>query len=426
MLGSRYSKLAQATGLCALLATLILWAPQAPAVGEGRYIVVFEESVDQPAALARAQTEQHDAHLGFIYTAALKGYSATMPKGEVEALRQDPRVKAVRADREIAVPAAQTNPTGVKRVFAVANNALKIDEAANFTVNADVAVIDTGIAEHKDLLVSERVYCNEVGGIAECKEKTGNDENGHGTHVAGTLAAIDNTEGVVGVAPSARLWGVKVLDPKATEAELVAAVNWVTSKSATIEVANMSIGCLTLPCTFKTMGEAISKSVASGVVYVVAAGNNDGNASESTFGTNPDVITVSALADFDGLEGYASGPTGCREEYEAAWGEHLDDELALFSNSGKDVEIAAPGVCIYSTVLGGGYNEKKWWGTSMASPHVAGAAAILAAQSNPNTKEDVEKIRKTILEKGNEEWEDTSGDKIPEPLLDVSDETTFK
>jgi subtilisin family serine protease len=413
----------------ALLLALVAWAPGSPASDEARYIVVFHDSVDDPDALARAQTERSGGSLGFVYGAALKGYSARLPAGAAEALRRDPRVKAVRLDNKIVVPAAQTVPTGIKRTFAWGNSALQIDEKTNKLVNADVAVIDTGVDNmHVDVKVTERTYCNESGGKVTCANGTGTDSDGHGTHVAGTIAATDNTEGVVGIAPGARIWSVKVLDPTATESELVAGVNWVTERASEIEVANMSIGCESLPCSLPTMGEAISKSVAKGVVYVVAAGNNAGNAEKSTFGTNPDVITVSAIADYDGKLGAEAStlwsPSCTKEkvkEKENLYG--VDDRNATFSNYGKDIEIAAPGVCIYSTVLAG-FSHLS--GTSMASPHVAGAAAIRASISNPNSKADVEAIRATLVNAGNFNWTDTSPDGEKEPLLDVSDEELFK
>ncbi len=415
--------------LLALLVALAVWAPGSPASDDAGYIVVLRESAGDPGSFARARIDQQGGSLGFVYRAALSGYSATLPAAEAEALRQDPRVKAVRPNDKVVIPAAQTIPTGVKRVFASTNAALQIDEKANKVVNADVAVIDTGVETHPDLTVTERTYCNETEKKVACTNGTGGDTNGHGTHVAGTIAAIDNTEGVVGVAPGARIWSVKVLDPSATEAELVAGVNWVTERAEKIEVANMSIGCEKLPCLLPTMGEAISKSVEKGVVYVVAAGNNAGNAKESTFGTNPDVITVSALADYDGISGgkaEALWTPGCSATKEKETEEKVgsDDTLATFSNFGKDIEIAAPGVCIYSTLPGKAYGYLS--GTSMAAPHVAGAAAIRASISNPNSKADVEAIRKTILSAGNLNWTDTSGDGVKEPLLDVSNEELFK
>ncbi|HEU4943974.1 MAG TPA: S8 family serine peptidase, partial [Solirubrobacterales bacterium] len=250
----------------------------------------------------------------------------------------------------------------------------------------------------------------------------------HGTHVAGTIAALDNTEGVVGVAPGARIWSVKTLGTGTDwESEEIAGINWVTERAATIEVANMSIECAGgLPCkATEAWTVAISKSVEKGVVYVAAAGNNGGDAKESVYGTHPGLITVSAIADFDGIPNQEAEANACRKEFETAFGAHNDDTHAKFSNYGEAVEIAAPGVCIRSTVTGKTYAEAKWWGTSMAAPHVSGAAAILASMSNPNSKADVEKIRKEIIEAGNEGWTNTSPSEFPKKLLDVSSETVF-
>jgi subtilisin family serine protease len=157
------------------------------------------------------------------------------------------------------------------------------------------------------------------------------------------------------------------------------------------------------------MDQAIARSVDAGVVYAVAAGNDDKDASGFSPANHPDVITVSALADFDGLAGGGAAPT-CRTDE--------DDTLANFSNWGSRIEIAAPGVCILSTWKGGTYNTIS--GTSMASPHVAGAAALLASGTNdPANETDVFAIRDTLMRTGNLDWTDDSGDGIKEPLLDV-------
>jgi subtilisin family serine protease len=233
--------------------------------------------------------------------------------------------------------------------------------------------------------------------------------------VAGTIGAIDNGEGVVGIAPGARMWAVKVLSGGGTglESWIIAGVDWVTAHASEIEVANMSLGC---GCAMPALDTAINKSVEAGVVYVVAAGNNHSDAKTFSPANNPNVITVSALADYDGEPGGKSSYT-C-ELYGS------DDTSATFSNYGSTVEVVAPGVCILSTVPGNQYAYLS--GTSMASPHVAGAAAILASQKNPANKAEVEAIRSTIMSAGNLEWTDNSGDGVKEKLLDVKNETTFK
>ncbi len=248
--------------------------------------------------------------------------------------------------------------------------------------------------------------------IARCTSG-GTDGNGHGTHVAGTIGALDNGIGSVGVAPGARLWAVRVLNNQGSgyTNQIIAGIDWVRQNAASIEVANMSLGC---ECTSAAQNTAITNLVNAGVVVVVAAGNSDKNASTFSPANHPDVITVSALADFNGLAGGGAAST-CRVDQ--------DDTLADFSNWGSPVEIAAPGVCIYSTWMGGGYNTIS--GTSMASPHVAGAAALLASRTNPNNRTDVLNIRQALINAGNFNWTDDSGDGIKEPLLDVSNTTVF-
>lgn len=399
-------------GLCALFTSSAVAAKD-----HGRYIVVLKDSVTNPANLAHAQVGQRHGDVKHVYRHALKGYSATLPTEEVAALRKDPRVKHVTLDRKVEI-AAQTVPTGIDRIFATANEALDIDGEDDIRIDADIAVLDTGVDHnHPDLDVVERTNC-ALGGSEneECIDDSGTDLNSHGTHVAGTVAAIDNDEGVVGVAPGARLWAVKVLgdNGQGFASWVIAGVDWVTAHSEEIEVANMSLGCL---CSMPALDEAIEVSVDAGIVYVVAAGNEETDASEFSPANHPDVITVSALADFDGQPGGKAEAGSCRSAYESSWGEHADDSLAAFSNYGGIIDIAAPGVCILSTLPGSGFGLKH--GTSMASPHVAGAAALLTSESKPKSKEDVEEIREIIVEQGNFEWEDTSGDEVQEPLLDV-------
>jgi subtilisin family serine protease len=193
---------------------------------------------------------------------------------------------------------------------------------------------------------------------------------------------------------------------------IVAGIDWVTARAGQIEVANMSLGC---ECSSSSMDQAIARSVDAGVVYAVAAGNSDADAKSHSPANHPDVITVSALADFNGLAGGGGAPT-CRSDQ--------DDTLADFSNWGSRVEIAAPGVCILSTWKDGGYGTIS--GTSMASPHAAGAAALLASGANdPVNEAEVFAIRQTLIDTGNFGWVDDSGDGTKEPLLDVSDTAVF-
>jgi subtilisin family serine protease len=403
----------------------------ASAHGNARYIVVLKDSVDHPGAVARAQIKQLDGVLSTVYRLVLNGYAGTLPRNRVDALRRDPRVAYVTLDHEFEVveeeeeeefetetennegfeAAEATIPTGIGRTFATTNKALSINGKDDLRADVDVAVLDSGIDyEHPDLDVEFRTSCI----TNTCVDNTGQDVFGHGTHVAGTIGAIDDGQGVVGIAPGARLSAVKVLSDSGSglESWIVKGVEWVTAHASEIEVANMSITC---PCAAPALEKAINSSVEAGVVYVAAAGNSKADTKSFSPANNPNVIAVSAIADYDGKAGAKSSPT-CENH-------GLDDRLAGFSNYGTTVDMAAPGVCILSTLPGNKYGLKS--GTSMAAPHVTGAAAVLASQSNPNSKKDVEAIRETLIKAGNSGWTDTSGDGVQEPLLDLSNETTF-
>jgi len=381
----------------------------------GRYIVVLKQAA-APGGHAANQARAAEIARGFglsaekTYGSALFGFSASIPEGRLNAIKRDSRVAYVEADQVVSI-AAQTLPTGVKRTFADSNPNLAIDGSDGQRIDVDVAVIDTGIdLQHTDLNVYRSTNCSGGSPLRGKCGSGGDDDNGHGTHVAGSVGALDNGSGVVGVAPGARLWGVKVLSKSGSgyTSWIIAGIDYVTANAGEIEVANMSLGC---ECQSAAQDEAIAKSVAAGVTYVVAAGNSDKDSATFSPANHPDVITVSALADFDGAAG-ALGTATCRADE--------DDTLANFSNFGASVEIAAPGVCILSTWFDGGYNTIS--GTSMASPHAAGAAALLAASgvNSPAT------IRQTLITEGNYDWTDDSGDGVKEPLLDVSNQDVFK
>lgn len=317
-----------------------------------------------------------------------------MPANRLNALSRDPRVAYFEPDH-VFHTFAQDLPTGVDRAEADRNPHAAID-GADSRVDVDIAIIDTGIDyTHPDLYVTRATDCTSSVFFPQCSGSTGNliDKNGHGTHVAGSAAALDNDIGVVGVAPGARLWSVKVLDQNGSGflSWIIAGIDAVTQHSDEIEVANMSLGC---ECSSTALDDAITNSVAAGVVYAVAAGNSGKDASTFSPANHPDVITVSALADFDGLAGAVGSPT-CRNDQ--------DDTLADFSNFGPLVELAAPGVCIKSTWLDGTYNTIS--GTSMASPHVAGAAALFIATFGRDRnsdgvidKSDTDSVRATLVD----------------------------
>lgn len=410
-------RLLSVLGAMALLSLAAIPASASPSDGseeaKDRFLVVLRDSTS-PQRVAEEHRQRHGAEISHTYQHALKGYAAKLPAQAVDAIARDPRVAFVEPDQTVEIT-SQVVPTGIERIFAPANSTIDVDATDDVRVDVDVAIIDTGIdGDHPDLNVASTTDCTVSGTVDLCLEGAGTDDNGHGTHVAGTTAALDNDQGVVGVAPGARLHGVKVLG--ATGAGLlswvIAGVDWVSARSESIEVANLSLGC---QCASSSLNKALASSVEQGVVYVVAAGNSDKDASGFSPANHPDVITVSALADFDGAPGGAA-PASCRTD--------VDDTLADFSNWGSEIEVAAPGVCVLSTWPLGGYRTLS--GTSMASPHVAGAAGILTSGANdPRNASEVAAVRDLILGSGNINWFDDSGDASQEPLLDVGDSSLF-
>lgn len=408
------------TSLVAILLSLMIpntafaaGSAQAGNPGAASYIIVFKDTVD-PSAEAPGLAEAHGLQLGFIYQHALKGMSAMVPPGRLIALQHDPRVAYVVEDLERSI-SAQTAPTGIGRIAAATNPEIGINGSDDYRVDVDVAVIDTGVDfQHPDLNVVGGVNCTTSILWPTCKAG-GDDDHYHGTHVAGTIGALDNGIGVVGVAPGARIWAVKVLNKNGSgySSWIIAGIDWVAANASTIEVANMSLGGSGYS---QAEHDAIQGAVNKGVAFAVAAGNEDDNALNYSPSGFDNVLTVSALADFDGQPGGLGSPT-CRAD--------VDDTLADFSNWGSAVDIAAPGVCILSTypLEQGEYGTIS--GTSMASPHAAGALALLASANNPNNATDVFNLYNQVKSAGNFNWIDDSGDGIQEPLLDVHDSAIF-
>ena len=357
--------------------------PRAPDPVPGSYIVVYERDTATPGA----KTERLERARGFRsrlrFGRALKGFSARLSQAQVKALRNDPAVAFVSPDRrvkaldEVPVAPGEAVPTGVRRMEA--GTASTAREAST----ANVAVIDTGIdLAHPDLNAADGKNCVAPGTPAQ-------DDDGHGTHVAGTIGARNSGAGVVGVAPGTRTYAVKVLDASGsgTYSQIICGIDWVTSTrtdsdpSNDIAVANMSLGGPGAPvgsCATTTdpMHRAICTSTAAGVTYVVAAGNDgwdfDYAPSPDTPAVYPEVLTVSAMGDSDGRSGATGGAPACAMS-------ERDDQAATFSNfaatsAAAAHTIAGPGVCITSSWPGGGHATIS--GTSMATPHVAGAVAL--------------------------------------------------
>lgn len=338
--------------------------------------------------------------------------------------------------------------TGMKRIFATANPNLDIDGIDDYRVDVDVAVIDSGIdLDHPDLNVVEHIDCDEaVAPSYDCQSgsSAGGDDNGHGTGVAGTIGAIDNDYGIVGIASGARLWAVDVLSDRAFDQSpatssydgLVAGVKWVTARADEIEVAKMIGGCTPLvpppsptqaTCPSddegKALEEAVDDAIAAGVVFV--AGIADPGSIPASF---DNVLSASPIADFDGRPGSAIAGPVCQGVTDDVNVNEVDDSTsgrpALGSRTAA--RIFAPGYCIAITTHTGGYHYgHPRSAPAAASPHVAGAAAVLASADNPNSREDVESIVDHLIDRANQDWLDEANPSDPRPLLDVGDEKFF-
>jgi len=386
-------------------------------------VVSLRPTAGDPDVFAAEKARALRLSVLHVYHFALRGFAAELTPTARAALMADPRVMSIETDRALT-GFGQVIPTGIRRVHADLSPTAAIGNHGRSPINVNVAVLDTGIdGQHPDL---------RVAGGANCTGGAGYDDRyGHGTHIAGIVGALDNSIGVVGVAPGVRLWGVKVLDDhgNGSVSGLLCGIDWVASTrnrrdpSEHIAVANLSEGgsggddghCGQVDGDL--LHQAVCRSVAAGVTYVAAAGNDHVDASTVIPAAYPEVITVSALADSDGKPGGAGGRPSCRPE-------EVDDTLATFSNFGPAVDLIAPGVCILSTmpVHGSAFGDQSGYGvltgTSFAAPHVAGAAALWISRHAGAAPADV---RSALIAAGNHDWDNsTDPDGIKEPLVDVS------
>lgn len=337
---------------------------QEAGLAPGEEIIVVLNDGDDPLAAAQAM----GVEVKHVYTHVFTGFAGTVtnaaPTAAAERSRRAP--KQIADDGRVQAE-AQMVPTGVSRAGTPHQpGASNLDIPS--PVDADIAILDTGIATLADLNVVGGSSC--IGGDPNVWQ----DDNGHGTHVAGIAAAKDNDVGVVGVAPGARLWAIKVLDSRGggSFSDVICGLDWVAANAGTIDVANLSLSGAgqTHDCADSPLHAAVCSVVGAGVPVVVAAGNQGTDAGTRVPANYPEVITVSGITDSDGQPG-GLGPKPC-------YGDH-DDVFLSFSNYGAAVDIAAPGGCIVSYNPSGGLESAS--GTSEASPHVAGAIATFVADT---------------------------------------------
>lgn len=300
--------------------------------------------------------------------------AATVPEAAIAGLRRNPRVTHIDPDGRIwALDTELDDSWGVKRIGSGAVHAY------NKGTGVAVAVVDSGIDyTHPDLNANYRGGYDFVNDDDDPR-----DDNGHGTHVAGTIAAEDNGSGVVGVAPEAHLYALKVLDAggEGYWSDLIAALQW--SVDNNIQVVNMSLGGV----ASDTVQTACQAAYDAGLLLVASAGNEGRRpGKKDTIGDPADYDSVMAVAATD-----------------------QDDVRAKWSSTGPQLELSAPGVGINSTLPGGGYGTKS--GTSMASPHVAGVAALVfAAHSGWSNAEVRDRLKNTADDLGEPGWDSKYGE----------------
>ena len=306
-----------------LMAGPVLLGTQAEAAGKVPVLISFSSqpgAADQAAVRGAGGTIKYTYHL-------VPAIAASVSPSAIPGLLRNPRITRIDPDIEVRA-VEQVLPWGVDRLDSEAVHA-----AGNKGAGAKVAVLDTGIdLEHPDLAVAGQKNC--------ASGRNADDKNGHGTHVAGTVAALDNSIGVIGVAPEASLYAVKVLGNggMGSYGDVICGLQWAVDNS--MQVTNNSYGSSGDPGA--TVKAAFDNAYAAGVLNVGAAGNASGG--PVIYPAKWDsVVAVSATTD--------------------------TDVLASFSSVGSEVELAAPGKDILSTTNNGGTGTKS--GTSMASPHVA-------------------------------------------------------
>lgn len=317
----------------------------------GRYIVVFRDSVANPAAEAANLVRGLGGQLHHTYTSALKGFAASLPDAALQGIRNNPNVDYIEQDQTVSINATQSNATwGLDRIDQ-RDLPLNGGYQYNYTgAGVNAFIIDTGIrATHNDL--TSRV--NVSAGFSAINDGKGTDDcNGHGTHVAGTVGGT-----IWGVAKGASLIPVRVLDcnGSGTWSGVIAGVDWVANSTLRPAVANMSLG----GGASQAVDDAVAGAVSKGATMVVAAGNSNANACNYSPARAPSAITVGATTSADAR--------------------------ASYSNYGNCLDLFAPGSAITSAWITSDSATNTISGTSMASPHVAGVAALALAANTAAT-----------------------------------------
>jgi subtilisin family serine protease len=333
--------------LLSLAVAAAAWIPGA-AAGQSdtaRYIVVLKGSVAKPSAVAYEHSARFAGQVGYVYSHALKGYSATLPTSAVAALEADPRVAFVEPDGVVTASATQTGaPWGLDRIDQRSRPLSGTFTYTRTGAGVKAYIIDTGI----------RFSHSQFGGRASSGYDavdggSADDCNGHGTHVAGTVGGS-----TYGVAKGVSLVGVRVLNcsGSGTTSGVIAGVNWVTGNHAAGQpaVANMSLG----GGASSALDTAVQNSINDGVSYAIAAGNGN------------------ILGQAQNACNYSPARVGAAMTISAT---NSSDVKASWANYGSCVDWFAPGVSITSAWYTSNTATNTISGTSMATPHTAGVAA---------------------------------------------------
>ncbi|GGZ10854.1 S8 family peptidase [Streptomyces nitrosporeus] len=332
---------ASSAGAAPAPATGIVHGADAATAVAGSYIVMLDEKADK-SELA----EEYGGELRRDYSSAINGFSADgLSETEARRLAADPAVAKVVQNKEFHIDATQDDPPswGLDRIDqtgTAGDGAYTYPDAAGEGVTA--YVIDTGVRVTHDDFEGRAAS----GFDAVDNDDDADDGNGHGTHVAGTIAGASH-----GVAKKTKIVAVRVLDDNGsgTTEQVIAGIDWVTAHHEGPSVANMSLGGGADPA----LDAAVQEAIASGVTFAVAAGNESGDAGEGSPSRVPEAITVASST--------------------------VDDRQSSFSNHGPAVDLYAPGSDITSTWNDSDDGTNTISGTSMAAPHVAGAAAVYLA-----------------------------------------------
>jgi subtilisin family serine protease len=350
-------------------------APATATAAESSYVVVYKRNVNDVSAKTSVLEYRLGFRSRFHYSSALEGFAASLSTSQLQAVDADPDVAFSEPDTTstvtgtVSLAGGEIGPVGIRRIGAATLFAVHASSGVN------IAELDTGIdLANSDLNSSSGVNCINTGAVAT-------DDNGHGTNVAGIIGANNQGAGVVGVAPGTKLYAVKVLGKtgSGTLSQILCGIDWVTANTAAlnIKVANLSFagsGRNDNNCGYSNNDaehQAICKSTAAGVTYIAAAGNNSTSFANYVPAAYPEVLTVTATTDTDGLPGGA-GPTPCIKG-------QADDTYATYSNyaaspTDQAHALAAPGTCVISDAIGGG--TSTYYGTSQAAPHVTGTVAL--------------------------------------------------